>query len=211
MTVSAIRLLLVDDHPVVLAGLEKLFELESDFHVVARCTSGEEALDAIPRYRPDVVVLDLHMPQMNGLAVLRELNRGLYVPKVVLLTISLNENQMVEAHRLGVRGMVLKEMAPKLLIDCIRKVDAGERWFEKTSLGMALDKLVGSPGAPAALTPRENDIVRMVARSLRNKEIAAALSITEGTVKIHLHNIYEKLGVDGRIALTLFAQKQGLV
>jgi DNA-binding NarL/FixJ family response regulator len=127
---------------------------------------------------------------------------------VVLLTISLSEDQMLEALRLGVRGMVLKEMAPKLLIDCIRKVHAGERWFEKESLGLALDRLMGATGA-AVLTPRETDIVRMVARS--NKEIATTLSITEGTVKIHLHNIYEKLGVDGRIALMLYAQKQGLV
>jgi DNA-binding NarL/FixJ family response regulator len=129
---------------------------------------------------------------------------------VVLLTISLSEDQMLEALRLGVRGMVLKEMAPKLLIDCIRKVHAGERWFEKESLGLALDRLMGAAGA-AVLTPRETDIVRMVAGCLRNKEIATSLSITEGTVKIHLHNIYEKLGVDSRIALTLYAQKQGLV
>jgi DNA-binding NarL/FixJ family response regulator len=208
MKIPAIRLLLVDDHPVVLAGLEKLFELEPDFKVVGRCTSGEEALGAIQQQKPDVVVLDLSMRGMNGLALLRELNKHQRPPRVVLLTISLSEDQMLEALRLGVRGMVLKEMAPKLLIDCIRKVHAGERWFEKTSLGLALDRLVGAAGA-AVLTPRETDIVRMVARS--NKEIATTLSITEGTVKIHLHNIYEKLGVDGRIALMLYAQKQGLV
>jgi DNA-binding NarL/FixJ family response regulator len=208
MKIPAIRLLLVDDHPVVLAGLEKLFELEPDFKVVGRCTSGEEALGAIQQQKPDVVVLDLSMRGMNGLALLRELNKHQRPPRVVLLTISLSEDQMLEAFRLGVRGMVLKEMAPKLLIDCIRKVHAGERWFEKESLGLALDRLMGATGA-AVLTPRETDIVRMVARS--NKEIATTLSITEGTVKIHLHNIYEKLGVDGRIALMLYAQKQGLV
>jgi DNA-binding NarL/FixJ family response regulator len=210
MKIPAIRLLLVDDHPVVLAGLEKLFELEPDFKVVGRCTSGEEALGAIQQQKPDVVVLDLSMRGMNGLALLRELNKRQRPPQVVLLTISLSEEQMLEAMRLGVRGMVLKEMAPKLLIDCIRKVHAGERWFEKESLGLALDRLMGAAGA-AVLTPRETDIVRMVAGCLRNKEIATSLSITEGTVKIHLHNIYEKLGVDSRIALTLYAQKQGLV
>lgn len=211
MTAASVRLLLVDDHPVVLAGLEKLFELEPDFSVTGRCTNGEDALDAIRRQTPDVVVLDLQMRGMNGLAFLRALEKTPRTPRVVLLTISLNEDQMVEALRLGVRGVILKETAPKLLIECIRKVHAGERWFDEALLGRALDRLVASPGGPPALTPRETDIVRMVARSLRNKEIASSLSITEGTVKIHLHNIYEKLGIDGRIALTLFAQKQGLV
>jgi DNA-binding NarL/FixJ family response regulator len=210
MTIPAIRLVLVDDHPVVLAGLEKLFELEPDFEVVGRCTNGEEALGVIQQQKPAVVVLDLSMRGMNGLALLRVLNERQRPPRVVLLTISLSENQMLEAFRLGVRGVVLKEMAPKLLIECIRKVHAGERWFEKTSLGLTFDRLVG-PNGPPVLTPRETDIVRMVAGCLRNKEIATSLSITEGTVKIHLHHIYEKLGVDGRIALTLYAQKQGLV
>lgn len=211
MTTPAIRLVLVDDHPVVLAGLEKLFELEPDFEVVGRCTSGEEGIRAIQQQKPDVVVLDLSMRGMNGLALLRKLDqRQQPPPRVVLLTISLSEDQMLEAFRLGVRGIVLKEMAPTLLIECIRKVHAGERWFEKTSLGLTFDRLV-APNGPAVLTPRETDIVRMVAGCLRNKEIATRLSIAEGTVKIHLHHIYEKLGVDGRIALTLYAQKQGLV
>jgi DNA-binding NarL/FixJ family response regulator len=210
MTIPAIRLVLVDDHPVVLAGLEKLFELEPDFEVVGRCTSGEEGIRTIQQQKPDVVVLDLSMRGMNGLALLRKLDQRQQPPRVVLLTISLSEDQMLEAFRLGVRGIVLKEMAPKLLIECIRKVHAGERWFEKTSLGLTFDRLV-APNGPAVLTPRETDIVRMVAGCLRNKEIATRLSIAEGTVKIHLHHIYEKLGVDGRIALTLYAQKQGLV
>lgn len=210
MTTPAIRLVLVDDHPVVLAGLEKLFELEPDFEVVGRCTSGEEGIHTIQQQKPDVVVLDLSMRGMNGLALLRKLDQRQQPPRVVLLTISISEDQMLEAFRLGVRGIVLKEMAPKLLIECIRKVHAGERWFEKTSLGLTFDRLV-APNGPAVLTPRETDIVRMVAGGLRNKELAAKLSIAEGTVKIHLHHIYEKLGVDGRIALTLYAQKQGLV
>ena len=210
MTIPAIRLVLVDDHPVVLAGLERLFELEPDFEVVGRCTSGEEGINTIQQQKPDVVVLDLSMRGMNGLALLRKLDPRQQPPRVVLLTISLSEDQMLEAFRLGVRGIVLKEMAPKLLIECIRKVHAGERWFEKTSLGLTFDRLV-APNGPAVLTPRETDIVRMVAGGLRNKEIATSLSIAEGTVKIHLHHIYEKLGVDGRIALTLYAQKQGLV
>ena len=210
MTIPAIRLVLVDDHPVVLAGLERLFELEPDFEVVGRCTSGEEGINTIQQQKPDVVVLDLSMRGMNGLALLRKLDQRQQPPRVVLLTISISEDQMLEAFRLGVRGIVLKEMAPKLLIECIRKVHAGERWFEKTSLGLTFDRLV-APNGPAVLTPRETDIVRMVAGGLRNKEIATSLSIAEGTVKIHLHHVYEKLGVDGRIPLTLYAQKQGLV
>ena len=162
MTIPAIRLVLVDDHPVVLAGLEKLFGLEPDLEVVGRCTNGEEGISTIQQQKPDVVVLDLSMRGMNGLALLRKLDQRRPPPRVVLLTISLSEDQMLEAFRLGVRGIVLKEMAPKLLIDCIRKVHAGERWFEKTSLGLTFDRLVGPNGA-AVLTPRETDIVRIVA------------------------------------------------
>ena len=209
-----ISLLLVDDHPIVLDGLESLFGLEPDFDVVARCVNGDQVVTAVRQHRPDVVILDLQMRGMNGLAVLRALRDADLECRVVLLTVALNDEQMMEALRLGVRGMILKEMAPRLIVQCVRKVHAGEQWFEKTSVGRALERLLnanGAPRSPGALTTREMEVVRMVARGLRNKEIAAALSLSEGTVKIHLHNVYEKLGVDGRVALTLLAQQKGLI
>jgi two-component system, NarL family, nitrate/nitrite response regulator NarL len=210
-----IALVLADDHPLILAGLEQLFSLEHDFTLLARCMSGEETLQAVRQYRPDVLVQDIHISGKDGLTVLREMQREKLATKVVILTAALNGDEALEALRLGVRGVVLKEMAPQLLVQCIRKVHVGGEWLEKRSVGRALEKILrGESGAQQlarVLTPREMTIVRMVATGLRNKAIADSLSISEGTVKIHLHHIYEKLKVDGRIALICYAQHQGFV
>ena len=121
----------------------------------------------------------------------------------------------MEAVRLGAWGLVLKEMAPETLVECVRVVSAGERWLDTRSVVRALEKIAQREvevGRVAMLvTPRELEIVRMVATGLRNKEIATRLSITEGTVKLHLHHIYEKLEVDGRLALLVYAREHGLV
>ncbi len=210
-----IRLVLADDHPIVLDGLEGLFRLQPDFQVVARCKDGGEALGAVREHRPDVLLLDIRMPGMDGLGVLRALKKEKLPTRVVLLTVGLDEEDVLEAIRLGVKGVVLKEMAPELLVQCIRKVHAGGEWLEKRSVSRALDKLLRREASAreiaGLLTPREIEIVRMVAGGLRNKEIAEKLSISEGTVKMHLHNVYEKARVDGRLALTLYAQDKGLV
>ena len=210
-----IRLVLADDHPVVLTGLEQLLALEDDFVVLARCADGEEALRVVREHRPDVLVLDLHMPVKDGLAVLRELHGERLPARVVILTASLGTHDVLEAIRLGARGVVLKDMAPDLLVRCIRTVHAGGQWLERGLATAALNRLLeGEASARRAadlLTPRELELVRMVARGLRNKEIARELDITEGTVKIHLHNIYRKVGVDSRVALTLYAQERDLL
>ena len=210
-----VGLVLADDHPIVLDGLERLFHLEQDLKVLARCKDGEETLRAARRHRPDILVLDIRMPGMGGLAVVREMREEKLPTRVVLLTGALDEDEAMEAIRLGVRGVVLKEMAPKLLVQCIRKVHTGEQWVERRSFGRALETMMrreaGARQIAGVLTPREMEIVRLVASGLHNKEIAAKLAISEGTVKIHLHNIYEKLNVRGRLELTLYAQGKGLV
>jgi DNA-binding NarL/FixJ family response regulator len=210
-----IALVLADDHPLILAGLEQLFSVEHDFTVLARCMSGEETLQAVRQHRPDVLVQDIRMPGKDGLTVLREMQREKLATKVVILTATLTEDEVLEVIRLGVRGVVLKEMAPQLLVQCIRKVHAGGEWLEKRSVGRALEKILrreaGTQQLARILTPREITIVRMISKGLRNKAIADRLLISEGTVKIHLHHIYEKLKVDGRIALICYAQHQGFV
>lgn len=209
-----IRLVLADDHPLVLEGLTNLLTREGDFQVAALCPTGREAVEAVREHRPDLLVLDLQMPGMNGLEVLRRLREDETGTRVVLLTGALDEDEVLEAIRLGVRGVVLKEMAPSLLIRCLRKVHAGGQWLEKESVGKALDKLLqreaGAREAAAVLTAREVEVVRMTAQGLRNKELAERLFLSEGTVKVHLHNIYEKLGLDGRMALLLWARERGL-
>ena len=210
-----IGLVLADDHPIVLDELEQLFRLEQDFKVLARCRDGEETLQAVRKYRPDVLILDMRMPGKSGLAVLREMKREKLPTRVVLLTAAIDENEALEAIRLRVSGVVLKEMAPQLLVKCVRKVHAGGQWFEKRSFARALETLLqreaGARQIAGVLTPREMEIVRLVASGLHNKEIAGNLLISEGTVKIHLHHIYEKLHVDGRLELTLYAQHKGLL
>jgi DNA-binding NarL/FixJ family response regulator len=210
-----IRLVLVDDHPIVLDGLESLFRLESDIRVVARCVNAEEALTAVSRHRPDVLLLDLRLPRKDGLAVLRELQQKKLSVKVVLLAAVLEEEEVLEAFRLGVRGMVLKEQAPQMVVRCVRRVHAGDQWVEKQACTRALhallDREAGESAAASILTPREIQMVRMVAGGLRNKEMSQRLAISEGTVKIHLHHIYQKLKVENRVQLTLCAQSRKLV
>lgn len=211
----SIRLVLADDHPIVLDGLETLFRLEPDFEVAARCVNGEETVVAVRRHRPDVLVLDIHMPRKDGLAVLRDLQHDKLPTKVVLLAAVLEEDEVLEAMRLGVRGMVLKELAPQMVVQCVRKVHAGEQWLEKHAVSRVVDSLLrreaGEREAANVLTPREIEMVGMVARGLRNKEMSKRLAISEGTVKIHLHHIYRKLKVENRVELILYAQSKRLV
>lgn len=210
-----ITLVIVDDHPLILDALENLFRLEKDLKVVARCLDGDEALQAVRRHKPDILVLDIQMPAKDGLVVLREMSKEKLATRVVVLTATLGDEGLGEALRLGVRGLVLKELAPKLLVQCIRKVHAGELWLEQRTVSSALERLLqreaGKQEAAQALTSREIEIVKQAATGLRNIEIAKKLFISEGTVKMHLHNIYQKLGVGSRSELTRYAQEKGLV
>jgi len=210
-----IDILLADDHPIVLDGLESLFALEEDFRVVGRCLRGGEVVPAVQRHRPDVLVLDIQMPGMDGMAVLRELHRERLDTKVVLLAAVFEEEQILEALRLGVRGLVLKELAPPLLVQCIRRVHTGGQWIEQGASSRAIEALLrqqaGARQVAGVLTSREMDLVRLVAGGLRNKEIARRLGISEGTVKMHVHNVFKKLGVNSRVALAVYARSKGLL
>lgn len=211
----SIRLVLADDHPPILQGLTLLLRQEPDLEVLAVCRDGEETLQAVRQFQPDVLILDILMPGKDGLAVLRELRQLELPTRVILLTAAIDEDNLLEAMRLGVGGVVLKEMAVPLLIQCVRKVYAGDQWLERHSIGRAMEKMLrreaGTREVAKLLTPRELEIVRLAASGLRNKEIASRLTISEGTVKIHLHRSYEKLHVDSRIALLRYAQTKGLV
>lgn len=209
------RLVLADDHPIVLDGLEQLFRLEPDFEVVARCRDGEETLRVVREERPDLLILDVKMPRRDGLEVLRAIRDDGLPTRVLVLTAALDDAQLVEALRLGVRGVVLKEAAPRLLVKAMREIQAGGQWLESGLVSRTLRKMVhagdGLRDAEKALTPRELEIVRMAGSGLRNREIAERLVISEGTVKIHVHNIYQKLQINGRLELALYAREKGLV
>lgn len=206
------RLVLVDDHPIVLDGLEQLFRLEPELEVVARCRDAAAALAAVDRHRPDVLVLDLKMPGDGGIAVLQALAGRPEAPRVVLLTAALDEDELIDAVRLGARGVVLKEMAPQLLLEAVRRVAAGGEWLEEGLGGRAIKRLLARHLAAAAgLTVREEEIVRLAARGLRNREIADELHISEGTVKMHLHHVFNKLDCDNRVEMLLRARERGVV
>jgi len=208
-----VRLVLADDHRIILEGLEQLFRREKDFEVVATATSGEDALRAVREHHPDILVLDIRMPKGDGLSVLRTIHAEKLQTRVVLLTATLDEDEVLEAMKNGVSGLVLKESAAVGLVQTVRRVQRGERALEPSMVSRALDRLSQREEAKKiaeVLSKRETEIVKMVAAGLRNKEIAVKLSIGEGTVKTHLHTIYEKLGVHGRVELTMYAYERGL-
>jgi two-component system, NarL family, nitrate/nitrite response regulator NarL len=212
---APIRLVLVDDHPIVLQGLQRLFERYSDFEVVGSYGSGDDALAGARAHDPDVMVLDLRMPGRNGLDVLRSLRETASRCRVVLLTAAMRDEEMTQALELDAAGIVLKESSPEALVECVRTVRQGKNWIDPEMLGRGIGimRRPRPPGMPpdATLTAREREIVRLVAQGMRNREIAQRLSISEGTVKIHLHNAYDKFGVDGRLELVLAAQQKGLL
>ncbi len=209
-----IRLALADDHPIVLDGLAQLFRLEEDFEVVARCRDGEETLRLLRERPVDVLVLDLKMPGTDGLAVLAAIREEKLAGKVLVLTAAIDDDQLARALHLGVSGVVLKEVAPQILVQAVRTVHAGGLWLDE-SFGRTLDRLVhrGAAARETAkvLTRRELEIVRMAESGLRSRTIAEKLIISEATVKIHLHNIYQKLKVNGRLELAAYARRHGLL
>ena len=206
----AITLVIADDHPIVLQALWDLFTEQADITPVASCSSGAEAVEAVLRLRPDVLLLDLKMEGLSGLDVIRQLNERGASCRTVVLTAAASDEDVANALALGVSGLILKEATPEAVVESVRQVSQGRSWIDRDTLGRALAvghwTYAGAATAQAALTPRETELIKLVVEGLRNKEIAARLGITEGTVKIHLHNIYEKLGVDGRLELMLAAQ-----
>src|SRR5919109_1228903 len=207
-----ISVVIADDHPIVLAGLETLLQRERDICVVDRCGDGVETRRAVSKHNPDVLILDLRMPRADGVAVLEHLRNERATTKVIILAAVVEDDVLLEAIRLGARGIVLKETAPQYLVNCIREVHAGRQWYEQRTIVDAMERFVrrevASKEMTSVLSRREIDVVRAVAQGLRNREIAERLGIAEGTVKLHLHAIYTKLGVDGRTALIVKLQQK---
>ena len=192
-----------------------MFRQEDGLEVVGRCIRGDQVVETVRRCRPDILLLDMVMQGGDGLWVLRQLQHEPTAPRTILLSAYMDDEDVLEAIRLGARGVLTKAMAPRLIVQCIRKVHAGGEWLEQESSGRALKRMLrresGASEVSRVLTPRELELVRLVASGLRNRDLASQLSITEGTVKIHLHHIYEKIPVDGRVALTIWAKDRGIV
>lgn len=209
----SISLAIADGHPLVLLGLQQVFARERDIDVLAQCENVEKALDIVRFQKPDVLVIDFHTMSGDSWALLRALQSENSGTRIVILTHSMDDNDPLEEFRLGVRGIVLKKMTTMQLVRCVRKVAAGGIWLESDSVRLLLESVIQTksvlPSTKAeGLTARECDIVKRVAKGLPNKLIARDLNIGEGTVKFHLHHIYEKLGLRGRMELMLFMQRQ---
>ena len=215
-----IRILLADDHPIFRDGLRRLLEAEPDLKVVGEACDGAEAVKMARQLKPDIMLLDLAMPRTPGLEALREMSSGpaSNSVRVILLTAAAEKKQIVEALQLGARGVVLKDSATQLLLKSIHTVMSGEYWVGRESVSnlvQYLRNLVQSSGEEAkqkkfGLTPRELEIVSAVVAGYSNKEIAEYFKISEDTVKHHLSNIFDKLGVSTRLELALFAVNQAL-
>jgi len=211
----AITVVLSDDHPLMLKALDTLLREERDFKVLAQCADAEKALYAVRTYRPDILVQDVRMPGKDGLAVVRQIKEEKLSTRVVLLATALDDEEVLEATRLGVGGIVLKEMAPRLLVQCLRKVHAGEPWLERRAAARAFEMLLrreaGAQEIAKMFTQREIEVLRLAARGLRNKAISEQISVSEGTVKTHLHHIYEKLQVQSRAELIVYCKNKGIL
>ncbi len=198
------RVLIADDHPIVLEGLACLLE-DSEFDVVARCRSGDEAVAEILRLAPDVVLLDIKMPGCSGLDILRDIRaRRAATPKVIILTASLDPSQLAVAIQLETDGLVLKEAVADRVIKCVVAVAAGEQWIDNDALKRGMGALARRETLAASTRPlsaREAEVARMAASGLRNKDIATALGLSQSTVKMHLGSIFEKLNVETRAQL----------
>jgi two-component system nitrate/nitrite response regulator NarP len=202
--------LLIDDHPLIIAGVEGLLS-GTEFKAVGRVSDGLDAEALIVDACPDILILDLNLPGRSGLEILRALRSAGDSRRVVLLTAEIDDDSALEAYRLGLDGLVLKDSAPDRLIDCLREVERGGRWIDQSTLQKALSRAL-EPKTLAEgfdrLSPREREIADHVVSGAPNSQIAAELGISPGTVKVHLHRIYEKLGVRSRADLILHAGRQ---
>ncbi len=197
-----ISVAIADDHTLVRDGLRRILEQEPDITVVAEAANGREAMDSVQRFNPDVLLLDISMPECDGMQVLRELRLAPTHTRVLLLTAAIDKNQVAEAIRLGACGMVMKTSAINVLIRSIRAVTAGEYWFDRSTLA-ELAKTQPDQGTPLGLTDREVELIGLLAGGKSNKEIADHLEISETTVKRHLANIFRKTGVSSRLELAV--------
>ena len=208
-----VSVVLADDHTLFSEGLSALLQLEG-LDVAAICTDGDEALEAVERYSPDVLIIDQAMPGLTGLDVVEELHKRGSETREILLAASLPDEVLLAAMRLDVPGLLLKESAATDLVECIRKVVRGENSRDpemvERALALALDAERLRTERQVHLTPRQKEILGLLSKGLPNKRIAHQLDVSEGTVKAHVHHLFRKLNVSSRVQLALRATEWSL-
>lgn len=211
----SIRLLVVDRFPVVVEGLQTIFAREPDIDLVAVESDGNAAWSVLVEQEPDVALLGGHLPGMDSLELLRKAREMDLSSRIVLYFSEMSDEVAVEALQLGVNGMLLLEMPMRLVVQCVRKVSEGGRWLEIQSLARVVDRMQAKElvrqDAVERLSSRELDVTRLVLLGMSNKEIAGKLGLSVGTIKIHMHNIFEKLGISSRLQLANYARENGFM
>ena len=207
-----VSIVVADDHTIFRDGLRRLLESEPELKVIGEAADGDEAVARTRELKPDILLLDLVMPRKAGMDAMRELStegNGLNT-KIIILAASIERIQIVQALQFGARGVVMKEAATQLLMKAIRAVMAGEYWVGREAVGDIVDFMRNSSSGDKqqknyGLTKREMDILVSIVTGLSNKEIARRFALSEDTVKHHLTNIFDKVGVNSRLELALFA------
>jgi NarL family two-component system response regulator LiaR len=211
-----ISVLIADDQPVVRQGLRTFLALQEDIEVVGEAADGAAALEAAAALRPDVILMDLVMPRLGGVAAIERLRASGSTARVIVLTSFLDEDKVLPAVRAGAAGYLLKDVEPAELVRAIRMVDRGEALLHPAVAARVLRELSSPNGAPAraelhaSLTAREREVLALVARGRANKAIAFELGVAEKTVKTHVGNILAKLGLSDRTQAALYAVREGL-
>jgi two-component system, NarL family, nitrate/nitrite response regulator NarL len=208
---SRIRLMITDDHEVVREGLRQILSLQADFEIVAEAVSADDTLKKIAEMRPDVLILDVWMPKRTGIDVLPEIVKVSPETRVVFLTAYIDRQQVLDALKAGLRGVVLKDSASEILVRSIRRVVAGDYWIDRSTLADWGKQTQRTVPALNLLTDRERQVIREIVGGASNKDIATALSITEDTVKRHLTHIFDKIGVSSRLELALYAVENHII
>jgi DNA-binding NarL/FixJ family response regulator len=210
----SIDLVLADPYPVMLEGLTHVFEDTSDFSVKSCVRNGDEALQAVRQFQPHILVMDLSLSQRNGLALLEEIKSQQLPTRPVVFT-GAPIGEVMRALDLGVPGLVSKEKSSHVLTRCIKSVHEGGKWLDRDlsvkTMSLLLEQQKKNATASQLLTPRELTVARMVTEGWPNKKIASKLFISEGTAKLHLHHIYQKLNCPGRMSLQRYMQEHGLL
>jgi DNA-binding NarL/FixJ family response regulator len=212
---TRIRVLLADDHALFRRGVAAYLAAEPDFEVMGEAADGSQALEMVRELMPDLIVMDVSMPVMDGLEATRRIKAQFPYVKIVVLTVSDGERNLFEAVKAGAMGYLLKNVQPQALANALRGVMRGETSVSRTMAARLLEEFARQarerPPATGVLTPREREVLDRVARGASNKEIAADLDIAENTVKNHLKNILEKLHLENRVQAATYAMQHGLV
>ncbi len=208
-----IRVLVVDDHAVVREGLRALLELQEGIEVVAEAADGREAVETAIRLRPDVILMDLVMPRLDGVAAMRELRVSVPQARAIVLTSFLDEDKLLPALRSGAAGYLLKNARPEELVRAVRAAHAGEALLDPVVAARLVATLAADGGEEPLdrLTPREREVLVLIGRGFPNKRIALELGLAEKTVKTHVGHVLAKLGVTDRTQAAVLAVRAGLV